>query len=176
MRHSASLAIQLIERQSARYDPADTEDRYETRLRAMLDAKLKGEGVDTEEEVPAERSNVIDLMAALKKSLGRPSMNQTSPQQRRAHPLPRRRSLPYPTMRWPISRSPKPHPEHWKRRIAIGASCVYDPARIPKARRVGEVGAGGRAVPGAGSPTKSVSAGRAGQTGQIHQAIAVALA
>jgi DNA end-binding protein Ku len=65
-----SLATQLIERQSARYDPADTEDRYETRLRAMLDAKLKGEGVDTEEEVPAERSNVIDLMAALKKSLG----------------------------------------------------------------------------------------------------------
>jgi DNA end-binding protein Ku len=65
-----SLAIQLIERQSAQYDAADTEDRYETRLRAMLDAKLKGEGVDTEEEVPAERSNVIDLMAALKKSLG----------------------------------------------------------------------------------------------------------
>ncbi|HXR92850.1 MAG TPA: Ku protein, partial [Steroidobacteraceae bacterium] len=65
-----SLATQLIERQSAQYDPADTEDRYETRLRAMLDAKLKGEGVDTEEEIPAERSNVIDLMAALKKSLG----------------------------------------------------------------------------------------------------------
>ena len=65
-----SLAIQLIERQSAQYDPADTEDRYETRLRAMLDAKLKGEGVDTEEESPAERSNVIDLIAALKKSLG----------------------------------------------------------------------------------------------------------
>ena len=35
----------------------------------MIDAKLKGEGVEQEEPV-IERSNVIDLMAALKKSLG----------------------------------------------------------------------------------------------------------
>jgi DNA end-binding protein Ku len=65
-----SLATQLIQRQSGRYDPSDFEDRYETRLRAMLDAKLKGEGVDIEEEAPVARSNVIDLMSALKKSLG----------------------------------------------------------------------------------------------------------
>ena len=65
-----ALATQLIQRQAGRYDPADIEDRYETRLRAMLDAKLKGEGVDLQEEAPADRGNVIDLMAALKKSLG----------------------------------------------------------------------------------------------------------
>jgi DNA end-binding protein Ku len=65
-----ALATQLIQRQSGRYDPSDIEDRYETRLRAMLDAKLKGEGVDLQEEAPADRGNVIDLMAALKKSLG----------------------------------------------------------------------------------------------------------
>ena len=65
-----TLATQLIERQSGRYDPSDLEDRYETRLRAMLDAKLKGEGIDMQEEAPADRGNVIDLMAALKKSLG----------------------------------------------------------------------------------------------------------
>lgn len=64
------LATQLIERQTARYDPSDIEDRYETRLRAMLDAKLKGEGVDVAADEPADRGNVIDLMAALKKSLG----------------------------------------------------------------------------------------------------------
>lgn len=65
------LAKQLIERQSGRYDPADLEDRYETRLRAMIDAKLKGEGVeeDTETDKP-DRGNVVDLMSALKKSLG----------------------------------------------------------------------------------------------------------
>ena len=63
------LATQLIERQTSRYDPSDVEDRYETRLRAMIEAKLKGEGLTEQAEEPAERSNVIDLMAALKKSV-----------------------------------------------------------------------------------------------------------
>jgi hypothetical protein len=40
------LAKQLIDRQTAAYDPSDLEDRYETRLRAMIEAKLKGEGLD----------------------------------------------------------------------------------------------------------------------------------
>jgi len=64
------LAKQLIDRQTTKYDPSDLEDRYETRMRAMLDAKLKGEGIDVSEPVEPERSNVINLMAALKKSLG----------------------------------------------------------------------------------------------------------
>ena len=65
------LAKQLIERQSGRYDPADLEDRYEARLRTMIDAKLKGEGIEEEDEAEEpDRSNVVDLMAALKKSLG----------------------------------------------------------------------------------------------------------
>jgi DNA end-binding protein Ku len=65
------LAKQLIERQTGRYDPSDLEDRYETRLRAMIDAKLKGEGIEEEEEAAEpDRGNVVDLMAALKKSLG----------------------------------------------------------------------------------------------------------
>jgi hypothetical protein len=49
-----ALAKQLIDRQTTTYDPSDLEDRYETRLRAMIDAA---------------ESNVIDLMVALKKSL-----------------------------------------------------------------------------------------------------------
>jgi DNA end-binding protein Ku len=64
------LAVQLIDRQTSSYDAADIEDRYETRLRAMIDAKLKGEGVDTGETAEAPRGNVVDLMAALKVSLG----------------------------------------------------------------------------------------------------------
>jgi DNA end-binding protein Ku len=63
------LAVQLIDRQTSRYDPSDVEDRYETRLRAMLEAKLKGEGLDAEETAEPDRSNVIDLMSALKTSL-----------------------------------------------------------------------------------------------------------
>jgi DNA end-binding protein Ku len=73
------LAIQLVERQAGRYDPSDLEDRYETRVRAMIDAKLKGEGIDMADAEPPEQSNVIDLMAALKKSLG-----QSPPEERAA--------------------------------------------------------------------------------------------
>jgi len=65
------LATQLVQRQAGKYDAADLEDHYEARLREMIDAKLKGEGIDLEAEVPEARdTNVIDLMAALKKSLG----------------------------------------------------------------------------------------------------------
>ena len=64
------LATQLIDRQTGRYDPADLEDRYETRLRAMIEAKVKVLKLDDDEEPDEAPSNVIDLMAALKQSLG----------------------------------------------------------------------------------------------------------
>ncbi|HEX3347382.1 MAG TPA: Ku protein [Acetobacteraceae bacterium] len=71
-----TLAVQLVERQAGEYDPSDLEDRYETRLRAVIDAKLRGEG-ESLEDVPAQtESNVIDLMAALKKSLGQPPQEE----------------------------------------------------------------------------------------------------
>jgi len=63
------LATQLVDRQTAAYEPSDIEDRYETRLRAMLDAKLKGEGINLDAVPEAPATNVIDLMAALRKSL-----------------------------------------------------------------------------------------------------------
>jgi DNA end-binding protein Ku len=75
------LATQLIERQSGSYDPsADNEDRYETRLREVIDAKLRGEGVEPEVEADEDRSNVIDLMALLKQSLGGPKPPAGKPQ------------------------------------------------------------------------------------------------
>ena len=73
------LAMQLVQRQSGRYDPADLEDRYETRLRAMIDATLKGEGVDLSEPAEPDRTNVVDLMAALKKSLGEAAPEKAEP-------------------------------------------------------------------------------------------------
>ncbi|MBO0766798.1 MAG: Ku protein [Hyphomicrobiaceae bacterium] len=71
------LARQLIDRQTGVYDPKDVEDRYEARLRALIEAKLKGEGL-AEDEVEPDRGNVIDLMAALKQSLGQ-SPDETAP-------------------------------------------------------------------------------------------------
>lgn len=73
------LAIQLMDRQTGQYDPADSEDRYDTRLRAMIEAKLKGEGIEPEAELAQAGSNVIDLMAALKKSLGQASAEEKQP-------------------------------------------------------------------------------------------------
>ena len=73
------LATQLVQRQAGKYESADIEDRYETRLREMIDAKLKGEGIDVEADVPVEAtSNVVDLMAALKNSLGQSPAEATS--------------------------------------------------------------------------------------------------
>jgi DNA end-binding protein Ku len=77
------LATQLVDRQTAAYDSSDIEDRYETRLRAMLDAKLKGEGVDLEVVPEPQATNVVDLMAALRRSIaedGKRSVDEEAPQ------------------------------------------------------------------------------------------------
>ena len=77
------LATQLIDRQVGAYAATDIEDRYEARLRAVIDAKLKGEGIDPES--PTEpATNVIDLMAALKNSLGQPAPAKKPPKRKRA--------------------------------------------------------------------------------------------
>ena len=78
------LATQLIDRQTGRYDPADMEDRYEARLRAVIEAKLKGEGIEPEEQEEPDRGNVIDLMAALKRSLGQTVEEKPAPRARPA--------------------------------------------------------------------------------------------
>jgi hypothetical protein len=78
------LATQLVQRQVSKYDSADLEVHYENRRRAMIDAKLKGEGIDRQAgEAIAPASNVIDLMAALKKRLGQVEAPEKSAQPKR---------------------------------------------------------------------------------------------
>jgi DNA end-binding protein Ku len=74
------LATQLIDRQEGKYEPADLEDRYEGRLRQVIDAKLKGEGITPEEPTAPRADNVIDLMAALKRSLGQDGRERARPE------------------------------------------------------------------------------------------------
>ena len=76
------LARQLIERQEGKFEPADTEDRYETRLREVIEAKLKGEGIEPEAPEEERGDNVIDLMAALKRSLGQGTRTAAQPRRR----------------------------------------------------------------------------------------------
>jgi DNA end-binding protein Ku len=66
------LATQLIDRQTGDFDPSDMEDRYEARLRQVIEAKLKGKGIKPAPE-PKSDGKVVDLMAALKRSLGQPA-------------------------------------------------------------------------------------------------------
>jgi DNA end-binding protein Ku len=64
-----ALAVQLIDRQTAKFDLSDMADRYEARLREVIEAKLKGKGIKAVAE-PKSDGKVVDLMAALKRSLG----------------------------------------------------------------------------------------------------------
>lgn len=62
------IAARIIEQQSGDFDPSKFNDRYEDALRALIKEKQKGHGVKTV-EAPKE-AEVIDLMEALKRSLG----------------------------------------------------------------------------------------------------------
>jgi DNA end-binding protein Ku len=61
------IARKIIEQQAGAFEPQKFEDRYENALRELIRRKEKGEKLVTAE--PVEDDNVIDLMAALKKSL-----------------------------------------------------------------------------------------------------------
>ena len=68
------LAETLIEKKTARFDPAEFHDRYVDALKGLIEKKRKAKGgkkilEDVEEGAPARKGNVIDLMAALKKSV-----------------------------------------------------------------------------------------------------------
>ena len=67
------LAETLIERKTAPFDPSKFHDRYIEALHELIERKRKGKTLHTEEEeAPARGTNVIDLMAALKRSIEKP--------------------------------------------------------------------------------------------------------
>jgi DNA end-binding protein Ku len=67
------LAETLIEKKTSKFDPEKFHDRYIDALHELIEKKRKGKTITAEEEdAPVRGSNVIDLMAALKKSIERP--------------------------------------------------------------------------------------------------------
>ena len=67
------MASMLIERKAGEFDPKEFHNRYVDALHRLIEKKQKAKGekiIEQEDEAPPKGSNVIDLMAALKKSLG----------------------------------------------------------------------------------------------------------
>lgn len=68
------LATTLIEKKTGKFDASKFHDRYVDALHRLIEKKSKAKGKkileDVSEPAAARGSNVIDLMAALKKSLG----------------------------------------------------------------------------------------------------------
>jgi DNA end-binding protein Ku len=63
------LAKELIQRKTGKFNPSEFKDAYTTALRELLDKKIKHEPIREAPEAP-ESGVVIDLMEALKRSLG----------------------------------------------------------------------------------------------------------
>lgn len=63
------IAEKIVAQQSGDFDPADFTDRYEDALRALIEEKKKGKPVKSKPVREEAESGVVDLMAALKKSL-----------------------------------------------------------------------------------------------------------
>lgn len=67
------LATTLIDKKTGKFDANDFHDRYVDALKDLIERKKKGKTLNIENEgkgADARGSNVVDLMAALKKSLG----------------------------------------------------------------------------------------------------------
>lgn len=67
------VATALIEKKTDKFDPKVFKDHYQAALRELIQRKLKSKGrkIEVADEKPSKQTgNVIDLMAALKKSLG----------------------------------------------------------------------------------------------------------
>jgi DNA end-binding protein Ku len=62
------IAAKIIDQQAGDFDPSQFKDRYEDALRALIKEKQKGRTVTAPEE--PKTAEVIDLMEALKRSLG----------------------------------------------------------------------------------------------------------
>lgn len=90
------LATSLIEKKTAKFDAGEFHDRYVDALKDLIARKRKSKSgkvsLDTDDAKPARGgSNVIDLMAALKKSLDKPA-NDTAARKTTARKAPAKKA------------------------------------------------------------------------------------
>ena len=64
------LAVELIGRKSGKFTPDQFKNHYATALRELVHKKMKGQKIIAPHEEAPPGAKVIDLMAALRKSIG----------------------------------------------------------------------------------------------------------
>jgi len=114
------LAEALIAKKTAKFDPTEFHDRYVDALHDLIERKrkLKGRKIKAEEEpAPARGGNVIDLMAALKKSIERPGRTTSKAAGSPAKAAKKAPAAKQPAARTTAKAAPKAAP---KRRAARG--------------------------------------------------------
>lgn len=67
---SLELAMELIKRKAAKFDPNKFKDGYEAAVKDLVEAKLKHLPVPKDEVASPRRGQVVNLMDALRKSVG----------------------------------------------------------------------------------------------------------
>jgi len=75
-----AVASMIIKRRSGHFDPASFRDRYQEALRELIEAKMKGLPVRPREI--AKPRPVVDLMAALKRSLAQETGAAANPRRK----------------------------------------------------------------------------------------------
>jgi DNA end-binding protein Ku len=92
-REMIEIATKIMEQLEGPFDPDGFKDRYEESLRELI--RMKEQGKEPEVVAPpADTTNVIDLMDALKKSLGKKAPAKSDPAKHAAasRKIPKRKS------------------------------------------------------------------------------------
>ena len=93
------LATTLIDKKTGKFDASEFHNRYVDALKGLIEEKRKKKGgglvIQDADEEPRAKSNVVDLMAALKKSLGESNDNAAAapakkPAAKKAAPRPKK--------------------------------------------------------------------------------------
>lgn len=75
---SLDLAMELIKRKAAKFDPSKFKDQYEAAVRELVEAKIKHAPVPKDEAEAPRHGQVINLMDALRKSVGGSNATESS--------------------------------------------------------------------------------------------------
>ncbi len=110
------LAETLIQKKTAPFDASKFHDRYIEALHDLIERKRKGATIhaEDEEKAPPRGMNVVDLMAALKRSIEKPGATTNEKEQ----PAPKKKATPKAAAKKPPAKKAPPKAAPPKKRAA----------------------------------------------------------